>query len=70
MNADMVRVLRVEWSPYFKAFQVRFQVRCPRCRLINKHGESFDKYPEKIEIKGYRGCDTCGYDYKIDWKQE
>lgn len=70
MNAEIVKVLRVEYSKYFKCFQVRFQARCPRCRSINKHGESYDQFPEKCHIKGTRGCDTCHFDYKIDWKQE
>ena len=70
MNATVVKVLRPEFSAYFKCWIVRFRARCPRCKQVCKHGEGFDKYPEKCELKGHRACDYCRQEYRFWWNQE
>lgn len=69
MRGEVVKVLTVLFDDYFKSWQIRFRVRCPRCRSINKHGESTTRFPANIHIKGSRGCDKCGYDYEYEWEQ-
>lgn len=70
MNAEVVRVFPLEWSSYFKCFQVRFRCRCPSCGRISKHGEGFSVKPQKLILNGYRQCDHCHTDYPFEWKQQ
>jgi len=69
MRGEVVKVLQVLYNKYFKCWQVRFRAKCPRCSSINKHGETFRIFPEKVHIKGTRACDRCGLDYEYEWSQ-
>jgi hypothetical protein len=67
MEGIVVRVLPLTWNDYFKCFQSRIRVKCPRCGVVNKHGEGFHMYPGSIAIRTTRGCDKCRTDYSFSF---